>query len=189
MVELPYEKDFVKINIPTKVHPIQKNKKLLEFYKKEIQSLLKSRFIRFSKSIWSYVAFYVYNQVENEHDVPGSVINYKPFNNVFRWIRYLIPNKKELLERLYGEKIFSKFHMKSGFQKIQIDEKDRYKTAFIIPWNVKPSKLKITSEFQHVLNNYSEFSKFYFDNALTYSKFIDQHFKHIKAFFNLFKRK
>ena len=78
--------------------------------------------------------------------------------------------------------------MKSGFQKIQIDEKDRYKTAFIIPWNVKPSKLKITSEFQHVLNNDSEFSKFSIDDALAYSKFLDQYFKHLKIFFNLFKR-
>ena len=124
-------------------------------------------------------------------------MGYKPFNNVFRWIRYLIPNQKDLLERLYGAKIFSKFHMKSSFQKIQIDEKDRYKTAFTIPfghyeWNVKPFKLK-NSPFESqrimndILNDYSESSIVYIHDVLTYSKILDQHFKHMKTFFNTIK--
>jgi len=102
-------------NIPTKACPIQMNKKLLEFYKKKTQSLLDKRLIRSSKSPWSCVVFYVYNQAEKERGVPRFVINYKPLNKVLQWIRYLIPNKKDLLGRLYDAKIFSKFDMKSGF--------------------------------------------------------------------------
>jgi hypothetical protein len=42
---------------------------------------------------------------------------------------------------------FSKFDMKSDFGQIQINEKDKYKTAFIVPfgdfeWNVTPFGLK-----------------------------------------------
>ena len=43
--------------------------------------------------------------------------------------------------------IFSKFDLKSGFWQIQIEEKDRYKIAFTVPfghyeWNVMPLGLK-----------------------------------------------
>ena len=55
---------------------------------------------------------------------------YKPLNKVLQWIRYPIPNKRDLLNRLYDATIFSKFDMKSGFWQIQIKEEDRYKTAF-----------------------------------------------------------
>ena len=36
MVELPYEKDFDEINIPTKACPVQMNKELLELWKKNL---------------------------------------------------------------------------------------------------------------------------------------------------------
>ncbi|RDX73612.1 hypothetical protein CR513_46756, partial [Mucuna pruriens] len=60
-----------------------------------------------------------------------------------RWIRYPIPNKKDILNRLNSEKIFSKFDMKLGYWQIQIKETDRYKITFIVPfgqyeWNVMP---------------------------------------------------
>ena len=48
--------------------------------------------------------------------------------------------------------------MKSGFWQIQIAEKDRYKTAFVVPfghyeWNVMPFGLKnAPSEFQNIMN-------------------------------------
>jgi len=102
--------------------------------------------------------------------------------------------QKDLLGRLFDAKTFSKLDTKSGFWQIQIAEKARHTTAFTIPfehyeWNARSSELKNTSsEFQHVLNNDSEFSKFSIDDALAYSKFLDQYFKHLKIFFNLFKR-
>jgi hypothetical protein len=72
-------------------------------------------------------------------------------NEALKWIRYLISNKKYLLSRLYNATIFSKFDMKNGFWQIQIDEKDRYKTTFTVPfghyeWNVMPFGLKKCSQ-------------------------------------------
>ena len=48
-------------------------------------------------------------QAELEWGVPRLVINYKPLNKALQWIRYLIPNKKDLLDRLHEATIFSKF--------------------------------------------------------------------------------
>ena len=60
------------------------------------------------------------------------VINYKPLNKALKWIRYPIPNKKEILQKLHSAFIFSKFDMKSRFWQIQIHPKDQYKIAFTV---------------------------------------------------------
>ena len=85
------------------------NNDLLENCKKEIEDLLIKGLIRKSKSPWSCVAFYVNKQEKLERGVPRLVINYKPLNKTLQWIRYLIPTKKDLLDRLHEATIFSKF--------------------------------------------------------------------------------
>ena len=90
------------------------------------------------------------------------------------------------------QKKFSKFDMKSGFWQIQIDEKDKYQTAFTVPfgyyeWNVMPFGLKnASSEFQNIMNDiftpYTSFSIVYIDDVLIFSNLIDQHWKHLEKF-------
>ena len=94
------------------------NQTLLDTCKEEIKTLLNKRLIRNSNSPWSCAAFYVNNAAEKERGVPRLVINYKPLNKALKWIRYPIPNKRDLLNRLYDAKIFSKFDLKSGFWQI-----------------------------------------------------------------------
>ena len=161
------------------------NKKLLSYCEKEIQDLLDKKLIRKSKSPWSCSAFYVQKQAKLERGTPRLVINHKPLNNALKWIRYPIPNKKELLQRLVNSKVFSKFDMKSGFWQIQIAEKDRYKTTFVVPfghyeWNIMPFGLKnAPSEFQNIMNEFfNQFYDFiivYIDDVLVYSISIEKH--------------
>ena len=196
-IELPYEPDFSEKNIPTKAKPIQMSKELLSYCEKEIHDLLDKNLIRKSKSPWSCSAFYVKKQAELERGTPRLVINYKPLNDALRWIRYPIPNKKDLLQRLVNSRIFSKFDMKSGFWQIQVAEKDRYKTAFVVPfghyeWNVMPFGLKnAPSEFQNMMNEiFNQFSDFiivYIDDVLVYSSSIEQHWKHLNKFIETVK--
>ena len=160
--------------------------------------MLDKGLIRKSKSPWSCAAFYVNKQSEIERGTPRLVINYKPLNQALQWIRYPIPNKKDLLNRLNSAKIFSKFDMKSGFWQIQIQESDRYKTAFTVPfgqyeWNVMPFGLKnAPSEFQKIMNDifnpYSKFVIVYIDDVLIFSQNIDQHFKHLQTFIHIIKQ-
>ena len=107
------------------------------------------------------------------------MINYKPLDSTLCWIRYPIPNKKYLLNRLYAASIFSKFDLKSRFWQIQIDLRDRYETAFIVPfgqykWNVMPFGLKnAPSRFQKIMNDifnpYTQFIIVYIDDVLVFS--------------------
>ena len=94
------------------------NEELLLHCQIEIKDLLNIKIIRPSKSPWSCAAFYVNKQAEQERGTPRLVINYKPLNQALKWIRYPIPNKKDLLNRLHSAKIFSIFDMKSGFWQI-----------------------------------------------------------------------
>ena len=168
------------------------NKEYLELYKKEINDLLNKNLIRKSYSHWSCTAFYVNNAAEKKRGVPRLVINYKPLNKVLKWIRYPIPNKRDLLNRIVNAKIFSKFDLKSGYWQIQINEQDKYKTAFTVPfghyeWNVMPFGLKnAPSEFQNIMNdifiNHTNFILSYIDDILVYSNTLDEHFKHLNIF-------
>ena len=137
------------------------NEELFQYCQKEIKDLLDKGLIKKSKSPSSCVAFYVNKQSELERGTPRLVINYEPLNQALQWIRYPIPNKKDLLNKLNSTKIFSKIDMLSEFWQIQIQESDRYKTAFTVPlgqyeWNVTPFGLKNTpSEFQKIMNDIS----------------------------------
>jgi len=111
IIFLLYELSFNEKDIATKTRPTQMNFELLEHCKKEIQSLLDKNLIQPSKFPWSCATFYINNAAEKERGVPRLVINYKPLNKVLQWIRYPIPNKRDLLNRLYNAKVFSKFDM------------------------------------------------------------------------------
>ena len=99
------------------------SQELLEYCKKEINDLLNKKLIRPSHSPWSCAAFYVQKASEIERGTPRLVINYKPLNKVLQWIRYPIPNKKDLIHRIYNATIFLKFDMKSGFSKFRLNLK------------------------------------------------------------------
>jgi hypothetical protein len=168
----------------------------MEFCRNEIEDLLRKCIIRKSKSHWSCSAFYVQKNVELEREAPRLVINYKPLNKVLEWIRHPIPNKRDLINRLSGSVIFSKFDLKSGFWQIQIHEKDKYKTAFVTPfgqyeWNVMPFSLKnAPSEFQNIMNyilgTLRKYSIVYIDDV-TYTKSIEEHWKHLNSFLEVIK--
>ena len=71
------------------------------------------------------------------------MVNFKPLNAVLEKVRYPLPDKTSLLQRIAGCSIFSKFDLKSGFYQIGIEAKHRFKTAFVVPhgfyqWKVLP---------------------------------------------------
>ena len=83
------------------------NKELLTYCENEIQDLVDKNLIRKSKFPWSCSTFYVFffkkkktttnkQTTELEKGTPRFLINYKSFNDSLRWIRYPIPNKKDL---------------------------------------------------------------------------------------------
>ena len=94
------------------------NAQLFEYCKEEIKDLLDKNLIRKSQSPWSCAIFYVQKPSKIERGVPRVVINYKPLSKALKWIRYPIPNKRDLIGHLHNASIFSKFDIKFGFWQI-----------------------------------------------------------------------
>ena len=125
-----------------------------------------------------------------ERGTPRLVINQKPLNKVFKWIKYPLPNKINLIKRIHDTTIFSKFDLKSRYYQIFAEEKDKYKTALVVPFghcelNVMSQGLKnAPSEFQNIMNGifypYMRFSVVYLDDVLIFSKHINEHKKTFK---------
>ena len=131
-----------------KVKPMKASAALMspsevQFCDAEIQELLKKGLIEPLKSPWACRAFVVNKHGEQKRGKPRLVVNYKPLNAVLQKVRYPLPNKASLLQRINGCTIFSKFDMKSGSYQIGIIPKDRYNTTFVVPrgqyqWRVLP---------------------------------------------------
>jgi len=110
---------------------------------------------------------------------------------------YLIPHKGNLVSRIAGAKIFSKFDMKTRFWQVSIKEEDRFKTTFNVPFghyecNFMPFGLKhAPSKFQKVMDqvfrSYFDWLIVYIDDVLIFSKSIDENFKHAYKFMHIVK--
>ena len=113
------------------------------FCAKEIKELLEKCLIEPSKSPWACHAFVVNKHSEIKRGKPILVVNYKPLNAILQKVRYPLPDKASLLQRIAGCTIFNKFDLNSIFYQIGIEAKDHYKTTFVVPhgqyqWKVFP---------------------------------------------------
>ena len=156
-VSLPYDPN-------QKIKPMKASAALMspsevKFCDEEIQELLQKGLIEPAKSPWACRAFVVNKHSEQKRGKPRLVVNFKPLNAVLQKIRYPLPNKSSLLQRINGCVIFSKFDLKSGFYQIGIKAEDRFKTTFLVPrgqyqWKVLPFGINnAPSEFQKCMED------------------------------------
>ncbi|GBG64313.1 hypothetical protein CBR_g41232 [Chara braunii] len=103
-----------------------------------------------------------------------------------------LPRIDDFLERLGSAKYFSKLDLKSGYHQIEIQPRDRYKTAFKtqyghFEWIVMPFGLTnapttfqaaMTTEFRDLLDRTV---LIYLDDILVYSRTMDEHLEHLRA--------
>ncbi|GBG78809.1 hypothetical protein CBR_g28033 [Chara braunii] len=103
-----------------------------------------------------------------------------------------LPRIDDLLERLGGAKYFSKLDLKFGYHQIEIQPKDRYKTAFKtryghFEWIVMAFGLTnapttfqaaMTTKFRDLLDRTV---LIYLDDILVYSQTLDEHLEHLCA--------
>ena len=106
-------------------------------------------------------------------------MGFKPLNKILEPVRYPLPDKSSLFQRIARCTIFSKFDLKSGFYQIGIEAKDRFKTAFVVPhgqyqWKVLPFGINNAPlEFQKRMEDIFREKKWalvYIDDILIRSK-------------------
>lgn len=61
------------------------------------------------------------------------VINCKALNDALLPIRYPMPTKEALFQKISNNNVFNKFDLKSGLCQIGVIPSDRYNTGFVVP--------------------------------------------------------
>ena len=118
-------------------------------------------------------------------------VDYRGLNKITENDSYPMPRIDEILDSLGKACIFSKIDLQWGFYNVELDEKDKAKTAFSLrsghyEWNVLPMGLRNSpATFQRVMTEVLRpyigvFVHVFVDDILIYSESQTQHYKHLK---------
>jgi hypothetical protein len=118
-------------------------------------------------------------------------IDYRKLNNVTKKDSYPLPRIDELLERYRTTRWFSSLDLAVEYHQIEMEEKDKEKTAFIcsqglFEYNVMPFGLtNAPATFQRMMNKtlkeyIGKFVTVYLDDIMIYLKSFKEHIEHIK---------
>ena len=102
----------------------------LKDFEIQIKELLELGIIRRSTSRHRSTTFIVRNHSEIVRGKARMVINYKRLNDNTTIDGYKLPDKTELINRIQGRKVFSKFDCKSGYWQIKMHEDSIEWTTF-----------------------------------------------------------
>jgi hypothetical protein len=158
-----------------------------KFIKKEVEQLLKMGKIRESKSSWASPVTLAKKKGADYR----FCIDYRRLNNVTKKDSYPLPRIDELLEKYKTARWFSSLDLAAGYHQIEMEEKDKEKTAFIcsqglFKYNVMPFGLtNAPATFQRMMDKtlkeyIGEFVTVYLDDIMIYSKSFEEHIEHIE---------
>ena len=134
-----------------KSRPIHPND--YEAVRKHLQTLLNAGVIRESESPYSSPIVVV----RKKNGDVRLCVDYRKLNALTIRDAYALPNLEEAFSALAGSKWFSVMDLKSGYYQIEMEERDKTKTAFVCPlgfyeWNRMPQGMtNAPSTFQRLM--------------------------------------
>lgn len=167
---------------PYRVSPAER--KIIE---DEVSQMLKLNIIEPSESPWSSPVVLVRKK-------DGSwrfCVDYRRLNKVTKKDVYPLPRVDDALDNLAGAKFYSSIDLKSGYWQIQVDERDREKTAFVTPdglyhFKVMPFGLcNAPATFERMMDSVLRGLKWkicmcYLDDVIVYSSNFDEHIRRLR---------
>ena len=96
---------------------------------RQVQEMLSNGICRPSDSPWSSGVILVKKRDGSQR----FVIDYRLLNSATEKDAYPLPNAKDLFDKMHGSKLYSFLDCASAYWSIEMDERDRHKTAFSVP--------------------------------------------------------
>lgn len=96
---------------------------------RQVKEMLRDDVIRPSRSPWAAPVVLV----KKKDGTLRFCVDYRRLNKITKKDVYPLPRIDDALDRLCSAKYFSSMDLKSGYWQIEVDERDREKTAFITP--------------------------------------------------------
>ncbi|UYV79843.1 hypothetical protein LAZ67_18000901 [Cordylochernes scorpioides] len=148
----------------------------------EVEKMMETKIIRPSSSPWASPVILVRKK-------DGSLrfcVDYRRLNKITKKDVYPLPRIDDALDTLSGSRYFSTMDMRSDYWQIEVDDKDREKTAFITPdglyeFNVMPFGLcNAPATFERMIDNVLRGLKWdmclcYLDDIVVYGSTFKEH--------------
>lgn len=171
---------------PIRQNPYRVAQKEREVIQQQVKKMLEDDVIQPSKSPWASPVVLVKKK-------DGSLrfcIDYRKLNNVTKKDVYPLPRIDDSLDRLRHARYFSSMDLKSGYWQIEVDERDREKTAFVTPdglyeFKVLPFGLcSAPATFQRLMDTVLSGLKWktclvYLDDVIVFSATFEEHLKRL----------
>ncbi|UYV64119.1 hypothetical protein LAZ67_2006616, partial [Cordylochernes scorpioides] len=179
---------------PIKHKPYRVSAKERDIIKEQIDEMLTEGIIRPSSSPWSFPVILV----KKRDGKYRFCVDYRKLNNVTVKDVYPIPRIDEVMDTLQGSTHFSAIDLRSGYWQVEVEERDKEKTAFttahglyefnVMPFGLCNAPATFERNMENMLGNLRwQICLCYLDDVIIYSPDFPTHLKRLEAVFRCFR--
>ncbi|MCO5594918.1 hypothetical protein L7F22_048953 [Adiantum nelumboides] len=128
--------------------------------------------------------------VHKKDDTYRMCVDYRALNRIPIKNRFLVPQIEDLFDKLQGSTYFSRIDLESGYHQIRIVDEDILKIAFcttfglyeylVMPFGLTNARATFNRMMERIFQPHRNFTGVFFDDVIIYSKFIEEHKKHLQ---------
>ena len=173
---------------PTRQSPYRVSSHEREAIRTQVEDMLGDYIIQPTKSPWAAPVVLV----KKKDGTLRFCVDYRRLNKITKKDVYPLPRIDDALDHLCHAKYFSSMDLKTGYWQIEVDERDREKTAFITPdglyeFKVMPFGLcTAPATFQRVMDTVLAGLKWhtflvYLDDVVVFARNFDEHLARLES--------